>query len=45
MSGAPLNMVHHTITGALTAMTIMIKREILSGKPLFEVVGPWPHNI
>lgn len=36
-------MVHHTITGALTAMAI--KQDILSGKPLFEVVGPWPHNI
>ena len=35
--------VHFKITGALTALSI--KRQILAGKPLFEVVGPWPHNI
>ena len=35
--------VHFKITSALTALSI--KRQFLAGKPLFEVVGPWPHNI
>jgi hypothetical protein len=34
---------HFEITAVMT--TLRIRREIKEGRPLFEVVGPWPHNI
>jgi len=36
-------MVHFKITAITT--TLYIWRQILKGEPLFEVVGPWPHDI
>ena len=33
---------HHTVTSVFTALAI--RREIESGHPLFEVIGPWPHQ-
>ena len=35
--------VHHNISSVMTALEI--RREIEAGQPLFEVIGPWPHNI
>ena len=34
---------HHNISSVMTALEI--RREIEAGRPLFEVIGPWPHNI
>ena len=35
--------IHHNISSIMTALEI--RQEILAGRPPFEVVGPWPHNI